>query len=148
MLSIEFCTKRSVGAYVYLQPEWSYGAPKIAIFWNIIMFKNEKVDSLWAERCWKYALYPKLLQIKVVNHWILYKKVSRRICLSPPSRVDIGGSKDCHLLKYYNVQKRGSRFTLWLDAEENTHYIQKCFKWRKSRSQGLLMFSNVFEKLS
>ncbi len=58
-------------------------APEIAIFWNIIIFKNGKVDSL-----------------------------------------------------------RG------LDAAENTHYIQKCFKWRKSRLQGLLMFSNVFQELS
>ncbi len=34
--------------------------------------------------------------------------------------------KDCYRLKYCNVQKRGSRFTLGLDTSENTDYIQKC----------------------
>ncbi len=67
----------------------------------------------------KYALYPKIIQIKVVEHWILYKKVSRRICLSNPW-IKLRGSKDCHLLKYYNVQKWGSRFTLGLGTGENT----------------------------
>ncbi len=35
------------------------------------------------------------------------------------------GSEDYHLLKYYNVQKRGSRFTLGLDAAANTRIISK-----------------------
>ncbi len=67
--------------------------------------------------------------------------------VSPPW-VELWGSKDCHLLKYYNVQKQGSRFNLGLDAAVNTHYIQKCFRWRKSSSWGLLIFSNVFQELS
>ncbi len=46
LLSIEFCTKKSVGAYVYLPLERRV-APKIVIFWNIKMFKNGEVDSLW-----------------------------------------------------------------------------------------------------
>ncbi len=79
-----------------------------------------------------------MLRIKVVEHWILYKEVSGRIYLTPPT----------HLLKYYNVQKEGSRFISGLDAGENTHYIQNCFKWRKSRSWGLLMFLNMFHELS
>ncbi len=57
------------------------------------------------------------------------------------------GSKDCRLLKYCHVQKRASRFTLGLDAAENMHYIQKCFRWRKSHSRSLLMFSNMFQEL-
>ncbi len=70
----------------------------------------------------------------------MYKKVHRHICQPSPG-VELGGSKDCYLLKYYNVQKWGSRFTLEMDAAENTHYIKKCIKWRKSHSWGLLMFS-------
>ncbi len=31
-------------------------------------------------------------------------------------------------LKYYNVSKWESRFTLELNAAKNKHYIQKCFK--------------------
>ncbi len=81
------------------------------------------------------------------SFWIPYKKVSGRKCLFHPQS-GARGCKDRHLLKYYNVQKRGSRFTLGPDVAKNTHYVQKCFKWRKSRSQGLSMFSNVFQELS
>ncbi len=76
MSTIEFCTKKSVSAYVYLSSEWSY--------------------------------------------------------------------KDCHLLTYYNFQKLGSRFTWGWTLPK----ISICFKWRKSRSRCLLMFSNMFRKLS
>ncbi len=42
--------------------------------------------------------------------------------------VELRCFKDCHLLKYYKVQKWGSRFTFGMDAAKNTRYIQKCFK--------------------
>ncbi len=32
LFRIKFSTKKSVGAYVYLPPEWSYGAPKTDVF--------------------------------------------------------------------------------------------------------------------
>ncbi len=43
------------------------------------------------------------------------------VYLHPP-RVELRGSKDCHLLKYYNVQKRIRRnwFTLGLGAAKNS----------------------------
>ncbi len=94
------------------------------------MFKNREEIHFGTGHCRKYASYAKIFQIKVVQHWILYKKFSGQIYLSPP-RVELGSSKDCHLLKYYNVQKWGSRFTLGLYAAKNTHYIQKCFRWKK-----------------
>ncbi len=78
--------QKNLWAYTSISPR-SGAAPKIVIFWNIIMFKNGTVDSLWGstQRCQKYTLYPKIiLPIKVVRHWILYKKVSRRTRLSPP----------------------------------------------------------------
>ncbi len=65
--------------------------------------------------CQKYALYPKMLQVKVVECCILYKKLSDRIRLSY-REVELGGFKDCYLLKYYNVQKWESRLTLGLHA--------------------------------
>ncbi len=46
VVSVEFCTEKSVGSYVYLLAEWCKGAPKITIFWNIVILKNEEVDSL------------------------------------------------------------------------------------------------------
>ncbi len=89
-----------------------------------------------------------MLQIKIVEHWILYEESVGVYVYLPLPRGELGGSKDCHLLKYYNVQKRRSGFILGLDAAKNTLYIQKCFKWRKSCSWGLSMFSNVFQELS
>ncbi len=49
------------------------------------MFRNGEVDSLWDWTLPKYALYPKMLKIKLIELWILYKKVSGRICQSPPA---------------------------------------------------------------
>ncbi len=59
-----------------------------------------------------------MLKIKVVEHWIPYIKVHGRICLSPPG-VELGLQK-LPSLKYYNVQKRQSIFTLGLGAAKNT----------------------------
>ncbi len=44
---------------------------------NIIMYKNGKVDQFGARRCQKYASHPKKIEIKVVRHWISYKKSAR-----------------------------------------------------------------------
>ncbi len=41
----------------------------------------------------KYALFQKMLQIKVFRHRISDRKVRKGTCLSPP-RVELGGSKD------------------------------------------------------
>ncbi len=53
----------------------------------------ENCIYFWAERCRKYALFQKKLQIKIVQHRILDKEVRKGICLSPPG-VELGGSKD------------------------------------------------------
>ncbi len=50
-----------------------------------------------------------MLEIKVVERRISYKKVNGHIRLSLPG-VELVSSKDCYLLKNYNVQKRESRF--------------------------------------
>ncbi len=57
-----------------------------------------------------------MFQIKVVQHWIPYKKVNWRACLSP-SRVELGGSKDCHLWNTI-LQKWESRFSLGLTLQK------------------------------
>ncbi len=93
----------------------------------IILYPERKVDSLLAWHCQNYRLYQKMVQIKVVKHWILYKKVSGRMSVSHRS-----GAKRKQRLQslkyYYNVLKWESRFTLGLDAAKNTHYIKTCFK--------------------
>ncbi len=42
-------------------------------------------------------LYQKIVEVKVVESWISYKKVSGRTSLSPPG-VELGGSKDGYVL--------------------------------------------------
>ncbi len=119
-------------------------APKIAIFWNIVMFKNREIDSLWGWMLPKIRIISKNISNK--SCWALNSiRESQWAHLSYLLQSRAWASKDCHLLKHYNVQKLGSRFTLWLDAAKNTQYIQKCIKWRKSHLQGLLMFSNVLQ---
>ncbi len=123
-----------------LFPEWSQGPPKIAIFWNIIVLKNGKVDSLWDWTLPKIRIISKNASNK--SCWALNSlQISQWAHMSVSPLSGARGTKDCHLLKYFNVQKWGSRFTLGLHAFKNTHCIQKCFKWRKSHSRGLLIFS-------
>ncbi len=127
---------KKVSGYKCLSPP----RVELAIFWSIIMFKNEEVDSL---RDWT------LLKIRIIS-----KNASNKSCWTLNSvqksqwvQMSISSqSGACHLLKYYNVQKWGSRFTSGLDAAKNTHYIRKCFKWRKSHSWGLLMFTYVYSR--
>ncbi len=57
----------------------------------------------------------------ISKYCIPYKKVSGHVRLPPPG-VELGSSKDCYLLKYYNVQKRGSRFNLGLETAKNMRY--------------------------
>ncbi len=46
-----------------------------------------------------------MLQIKVVEHCFSYKKVSGCICLSPQG-VELGGSKDSHVLHIVMYKNR------------------------------------------
>ncbi len=48
--------------------------------------------------------------------------------ISPPHGVELGGSKDWYDWKYYNVLKLQITFTLGLNADKNTDYMEKSFK--------------------
>ncbi len=61
-----------------------------------------KLIHFRAQRCQKYALYRKMLQMKVVQNSISYKKLSGRICLSPLEGGAMGPPKIA-ILKYYYV---------------------------------------------
>ncbi len=57
-----------------------------------------------AQCCQNYWLYQKIIQIKVVENWISYKKVSGDTCLSLPA-VELGDSKDWYvsnIILYWN----------------------------------------------
>ncbi len=45
-------------------------------------------------------------------------------------RSGVRGLQRLPTLKYYNVLKQESRFTVGLNAAKNRHYIKKCFKWK------------------
>ncbi len=82
LLVIKFLTQKSVGAHVYLPQEWSYATRKIDTF-QIYCTEVRKYTRFRVELGQKYALYQTMLQIKVVEHYISYKKVSGCTCLSP-----------------------------------------------------------------
>ncbi len=136
---------KSPWAHMSISPQsgarWLQRLPSFEIFY--IQKRGSKFTLELC--CRKYALHPKMLQIKVVEHWILYKEISGRLCLSPPGWSY--GIQRCHLLKYFNVQKPGvDSLRGWTLLK--ICIIQKCFKWRKLHSRGLLMFSNVSQELS
>ncbi len=97
---------------------------------SVVVESQDLLDMVDAQRCditkWLHSVLPILvpistfnlrlnvvksthhmkLQIKVVQNWILYKKVCKSICPSP-SRVELGGSKDWYgwnMILYWNVK--------------------------------------------
>ncbi len=65
---------------------------KDAVFEILNCTKTAMLIRIRAEWCQKYVLYRKRRQIKILEHSILYEKVSGRICLSPP-RGKLGAPK-------------------------------------------------------
>ncbi len=101
---LNFVQRKSASAYVYLPPEWSCGARKIGKFEVLFYRKTVNYIQFRAQRCQKYTSHQKKLPIKVVQNWILSKKVHKRICLSPPW----SGARGLERLansKYYYVLK-------------------------------------------
>ncbi len=68
--------------------------PTETMDYNVLYFCTETENCIhfWAERCQKYALFQKKVQIKVFRHRISYKKVRQGMSISPG--VELEGSKD------------------------------------------------------
>ncbi len=60
-----------------------------------------------------------MLQIRIVQNSISYKKLRECVCPSLPG-MELGGFKDYHA--YNNVLKWESNFTLWPNAARSTKY--------------------------
>ncbi len=75
------------------------------------------------QHCQKYTSHKKKVQIKVVQNWISYKKVCKRICLSFPG-VELGGSK-IGMFEVLLCRKMQITFNLGLNAVKNTHPMKK-----------------------
>ncbi len=91
----------------------------------------------------KYALYPKMLQMKVFEHRILYKKVSGHICLSP-TRVELE-APNIGIFRNIIMFKNGEVGSLWGWMLPKIRIISKnASNKKRSRSWDLLMFSDIF----
>ncbi len=81
-----------------------------------------------ARRGQKYALYPKILQKKLLDIEFYNKKSQCAQMFTYPG----SGAKGLQRLQFwntrYNVQKWESKFTLAIDAAENTHDTKKFLK--------------------
>ncbi len=76
--------KNVIGCICLFPPRVELGNSKDCHLLKYYYVQKGELIHFEAGCCWKYALYPKMLQIKVVEHWILYKKVSEGICLLLP----------------------------------------------------------------
>ncbi len=86
--SINFCEQGvKMSAMVYIDAVLE---PVVEPLTSTLFDNHNWIRAQW---CGKYELYPKMFEIKVVEHKISYKKVSRSICLSPPG-VELGNSEE------------------------------------------------------
>ncbi len=88
LFGIEFRPEKSVNAYVYIPSRVELGRSKDWYGWKIILHRNGKIHSCKGSTLPKIRITWKKLKIKVVQNWILSKKVRERICLS--SIVELG----------------------------------------------------------
>ncbi len=95
LASIKFLTKKSVA---HMSISSRSGAMELERLMFQILYCTEigKGIQFRAECCENYPLYQKIVQIKVVQNRILYKKGRERTCLFPPG-VELEGSKDSYV---------------------------------------------------
>ncbi len=103
-----------------LTREWA----DIGIHTNI---QNGKVDSVWSSTPPKIRIGSKKASNKTCLKLNFVQK-NLRAHMSIFPRSGARGLERFPFLKNYYVQKRGSRFSLGLDAAKNMHRIKKSFK--------------------
>ncbi len=132
MFGIEFCSKKSASAYVYLPPpEWSYELQKIRMFKNLIMYRNRNLGSLYGStlpkirNTWKKAWNESCSELNFVQE-------SQRAHMSvfPPPQNGARGLQRLIWLKNYCLQKQQNTFNVRLNAAKNTHHMEKGLKWK------------------
>ncbi len=79
MGGFEWCKKRSI---LYRAVSLMSQHANAAQYFTLL--KQESKFTLGLNTAKKYTLYQEMLQIKVVKHEICCKKLSGRICISPP----------------------------------------------------------------
>ncbi len=94
MFDIEFRTKKSTRAYVYLPSRVELRGTKDSHHWNIIMYKNGKVDSVWGSTLPKIRIIWENTSNKSCSELnsIQKKSVGVYVYLLPPphTRVELG----------------------------------------------------------
>ncbi len=100
----------------------------LSIFINIYIFFTEVISchlKKWNRRLptSPYTEWQgKKLQIKMVQNWILYKKVHERICLSPDG-VELGPPKIDMVVILYGTET--ANYTQFRAPFKNTYYFKK-----------------------
>ncbi len=94
--------QKSQRAHMSISPRSGAKGSKDWYIWNIMFYWNRKVDS---RSGWSLPkVHKKIVQVKVVQNCISYKKVRGHTCLSH-SGLELEGSKDWYILNiilYWN----------------------------------------------
>ncbi len=91
------------------------------------MYKDGKVDSDWGLTLPKIRIILENASNKSCSAWN-YVKRGQWAHMSISLGNEVRGLQRLPSLKYYNVQKWESRFSLGLNAAKSTDYMRKCFK--------------------
>ncbi len=132
LCKIKFPTKKLCGSIFLAAPgvelEGSKDMPCLKCY-NTLEWVCRFTFVLNAEK--KYDLYRKMVQTKVVENLISYKKLESSISLSTP-RVELWSFKDVSCLQYYNTLEWKSRFTLGPNAAKK-YWLYGSFKQKSAQ---------------
>ncbi len=112
MFGIEFCTKKSWIAYVYLPPEWSWGARVIDMVEVWYSTESGKYIQFRAQRCQKYPSHEK----KASN-----KRSRAHVTISPLEWSKVSKKIDMNGILYCTEMANN----LGLNANKNTNNLKK-----------------------
>ncbi len=107
-------------------PGVELGGFKDQYVWNLIMYRNVNLGSLYGSALLKIRISKKASNKSCLELNFVQKSSWAHISISP--RSGDRGLQRSVCLKSYNVQKLEISFTLGLNAAKNTHFMKKKFK--------------------
>ncbi len=123
MFGIEFCTKQSASAYVYLPPEWSYGFQRSICLKSCNVQKWKIRFTIWLNAAKNRHDIKKASNKSCLELNFAQKSLRTHISISP--RGGVRGLERLIWLKYYLYWNGKNTFNLELTAAKNTHQIKK-----------------------
>ncbi len=116
--------KKVSGRICLSPPRVQLGGPKDQYVWNLLMYRNGKLDSLWGSTLPKIRIFWKKASNKSCSKSNFSQK-SRQAHTAISSMSGARGLQRSLCLKSYNVQKLEIRFSLGLNPAKNTHFLKK-----------------------